>query len=66
MLLGHVGAASAARPAARKAPPGVLLVAGEGLDLLCYGLVAAGIRHWALVAEARLLAGIAIDRRGRR
>jgi hypothetical protein len=40
MLLGHLGAALAARPAAPKARLGVLLVASEGLDLLCYGLVA--------------------------
>jgi hypothetical protein len=50
MLLGHLGAALAARPAAPKARLGVLLVASEGLDLLCYGLVAAGIEHihWTL------------------
>ena len=51
MLLGHLGAALAARPATPKAPLGVLLVVSEGLDLLCVGLVAAGV---------------AIDRRSRR
>lgn len=45
MLLGVLGAALAARPAAPKAPLGVLLVASEGLDLLCFGLVAAGVEH---------------------
>jgi hypothetical protein len=50
VLLGHLGAASAARPAAPKAPLWVLLVAGEGLDLVCFRLVAAGL---------------AIDQRGR-
>jgi hypothetical protein len=45
MLLGHLGAVLAARPAAPKAPLGVLLVASEGLDLVCVGLVAVGVEH---------------------
>ncbi len=71
MLLGHLGAALAARSVARKAPLWVLLVASEGFDLLCFGLVAAGIERtqWTpakrtLVAEVGLLAaGTAITRR---
>jgi hypothetical protein len=42
MFLGHVAAGLAAKPAAPKAPLGVLLVASMGLDTLCGILVAAG------------------------
>jgi hypothetical protein len=45
MLLGHLGAALAARPATPKAPLEVLPVASEGLDLVCVRLVAARVEH---------------------
>jgi hypothetical protein len=45
MLLGRVGVALAAKPAAPKAPLGVVLAASGALDLLCFGLVAAGIER---------------------
>ncbi len=45
MLLGHAGAALAAKPAAPEVPYPVLLLAADGLDLVCFGLAAAGIER---------------------
>jgi hypothetical protein len=40
---GHFAVAFAAKPAAPKVPLGVLLVASEALDLLCFGFAAVGL-----------------------
>ena len=45
MLLGHVGAALAAKRAAPQVPYPVLLTAADGLDLLCFALASAGVER---------------------
>ncbi|MGE5134435.1 MAG: hypothetical protein ACM32E_16215 [Gemmatimonadota bacterium] len=45
MLFGHVGAALAAKRAAPEVSYPVLLVAADGLDLLCFALVSAGVER---------------------
>ncbi len=44
---GHFAVAFAVKPAAPKVPLGVLLVASEALDLLCFGFVAVGLEKIA-------------------
>jgi hypothetical protein len=55
----HFGVAFAARPLAPKAPLWALLVAGEALDLLCFGFIAAGIESMG-VSQTDLANGIQI------
>lgn len=45
MLFGHVGAALAAKRAVPDVPLPVLLIAADGLDLLCFTLTAAGVER---------------------
>ena len=56
---GHFGVAFAAKKIAPKAPLGVLLVASEALDLLCFGFAATGIEKFA-VSETTFANGIRI------
>ena len=56
---GHLAVAFAAKPVASKVPLGVLLVASEALDLMCFGFVAVGLEKFG-VTQTDLVHGIRI------